>query len=70
MSLEGCNRNDTTHGVKELTEEGDIVTLGTGSFKVGNGEHDTTLDLSKVWDALQGFDRNDRAATRLAQLLN
>ncbi|XP_048605797.1 uncharacterized protein LOC125583207 [Brassica napus] len=66
----GCNGEDTTHGVKELTEEGDIVTLGTGSFKVGNGEHDTTLDLSRVWDGLQGSDSNDGTATRLAQLLN
>ena len=48
MDLQGCNGENTIHGVKELTEEENIVTFGTGSFKVGNGEHDTTLDLSKV----------------------
>ena len=70
MGLEGCNGEDTTHGVKELTKEGDIVTLETGSFKVGNGEHETTLDLSRIWDGLQRSDSNDGTATRLAQLLN
>ena len=70
MSLEGYNGEDTTYGVKELAEEGDSITLGTGSATVGNGEHDTALVLSKVWDGLQGPDCNDRAARRLAQLLN
>ena len=37
MSLEGYNGEDTTHGIKELAEEGDIVTLRTGSATVGNG---------------------------------
>ena len=70
MGLEGYNGEDTTHGIKELAEEGDSVTLGTGSATVGNGEHDTTLVLPEVWDRLQGPDCDARTATRLAQLLN
>ena len=70
MGLEECNGEDTTHGVKELAEKGHSVTFRTGSAKVDNGEHDTTLDLSEVWDGLQGSDCDDRTATRLAQLLN
>ena len=70
MGLEGYNGEDTAHGVKELAEKRDTAALGTGSAKVGNGEYDTTLDLSEVWDGLQGPDCNDRTATRLAQLLN
>ena len=70
MGLEGYNGEDTTHGVKELAEEGYSVTLGTGSATVGNGEHDTTLDMSDIWDGLQGSDCDDRTSTRLAQLFN
>ena len=70
MGLEGYIGEDTAHGVKELAEEGDSSTLGTGSAKVGNGEYDSTLDLSEVWDGLQRFDCNVRATTRLIQLLN
>ncbi|KAF3509610.1 hypothetical protein F2Q69_00005918 [Brassica cretica] len=50
--------------------EGDSVTLETGSATVGNGEHDTALVLSEVWDGLQGPDCDVRTATRWAQLLN
>ena len=52
MSLEGYHGEDPTHGVKELEEEGDSFTLGTGGATVGNGEYDTILDLSEVWDGL------------------
>ena len=60
----------SNHGVKELEEEGDSFTLGTGSATMGNGEYVTTLDMSKVWDGLQRSDCNDRTTTSLAQLLN
>ena len=60
MGLKGYNGEDTTHGVKELAEKGDSVTLITGSAKVGNGEHDTTLHLSKVWDRPGHFTRTRR----------
>ena len=70
IGLEGYNGEDTTHGIKELAEEGDSVTLETGSATVGNGEHDTALVLSEVWDGLQGPDCDVRTTTRLAQLLN
>ena len=35
-----------------------------------NEEYDTTLNLSEVWDILQGSDYNDRTTTSFAQLLN
>ena len=70
MGVEGYNGEDSTHGVQEPAEEGNSVTLGTGSATMGNGEYDTTLDLSEVWDGLQGSDCDDRTAIRLAQLLN
>ena len=70
MGLEGYHGEDSTHGVKELEEAGYSFTLGTGSATIGNGEYDTTLDLSAVWDGLQGSDCNDRTTTSLAQLLN
>ena len=37
MGLEEYNGEDTTHGIKELAEEGDSATLGTGSATVGDG---------------------------------
>ncbi|KAF2537611.1 hypothetical protein F2Q68_00020494 [Brassica cretica] len=55
---------------QELKEAGGNFTLRTGSVTMGNGEHDTTLDLSEVWDGLQGSNCNDGTTTSLAQLLN
>uniref|UniRef100_A0A0D2ZS15 Uncharacterized protein n=1 Tax=Brassica oleracea var. oleracea TaxID=109376 RepID=A0A0D2ZS15_BRAOL len=51
-------------------EEANNFTFGTGSATVDNGEYATTLDLSEVWNGLQGSDCNDRTTTSLAQLLN
>ena len=36
----------------ELKEAWDNITLGAGSAKMGNGEHDTTFDMSEIWDRL------------------
>ena len=70
MGLKGYLGEDSTHGVKEFKEAEDNFTLGIGSATMGNGEYDTTFDLSEVWDRLQGSDCNDRTATSLVQLLN
>nr|VDD59851.1 unnamed protein product [Brassica oleracea] len=51
-------------------EEANSFTFGTGSATVGNGEYAITLDLSEVWNGLQGSDCNDRTTTSLAELLN
>ena len=52
MNLEEQHGEDSTHRDKEFKEARDIVTLGTGSATMGNGEYDTTLDMSDIWDRL------------------
>lgn len=69
MNLEGQHGEDPTFGDTKFTEAGDITTLGTRSAEMGNGEHATTLDLSEVWNGLQGSDSDDRTATSLVQFL-
>ena len=36
-------------------QRGRLTTLGTGSGKMGNGEHATVFDLSEIWDRLQNL---------------
>ncbi|KAF3539118.1 hypothetical protein F2Q69_00022918 [Brassica cretica] len=61
---------DSTYGDTEPKEARYNITLGTGCAKMGNGEYDTTFDLSEIWDILQGPDCNDNGPTSLAKLLN
>ena len=70
MGMEGWQREDPTNGDKELKEAWDTNTLWTGSIKMGNGEHATSLDMSEIWDGLQGSDCNGSGSTSMAKFLN
>ena len=47
MGLEGQHGKDPTYRDTELKKAGDIITLGTGSVEMGDGEHASTFNLPK-----------------------
>ena len=52
MGLEGQHGKNPTYGDTELKKAGDIITLGTGSVEMGDGEHASAFNLPKFWDRL------------------
>ena len=50
MGLEGQHGEDPTYGDIELKKAGDSITFGTGSVEMGDGEHASAFNLSKIWD--------------------
>ena len=70
MDVERQHGEDSAYGYTELKEARDSSTFWIRSIEMGNGKHDSTFDMSEVWDGLQGPDCNGSGSTSLAKLLN
>ncbi|KAG5414766.1 hypothetical protein IGI04_002333 [Brassica rapa subsp. trilocularis] len=65
MGTRNCIRQESA-----LHSEVGVLRLAMESIAMGNGEHASIFDMSKLWNGLQRFDLHDKGVSCLAKLCN
>ncbi|KAF2534188.1 hypothetical protein F2Q70_00031517 [Brassica cretica] len=70
MSLDGQLWEDPIYGDTKYHSTRISFAFGSRSTAMGDGEYASAFDMPELWDRLQGADRHDQGASRLAKLCN